>query len=524
MKLGAPRPPPPLSNAAIRAACKMKAGQVGGAPNTATMRPISTGGSSSGSSGALAVTDCFKLMDTDITVVFESLYVVKIGENDHRTSLVGLTTGQVYPEFTAVEQRELRELTCKIWSINNSSCAVRLMGGFNSTRTPDSATPHTGTADFSALYTNLSKADINIAVRFWVEKLFAQRPGGNWGIYLVLDKTTLRYTATWRLLGAAPAPMQPPQTPQLKNPRNSKGALHLTADEFLALLEFYLEHTYMWFNGKLIHQIDGIPMGTEFSVFLAQWVLSYYEYRFINELIFNKAWALLRMYQFVCRYIDDVFALDCPLLHDLAYQSQRIRLGNGRWLYGIYPTSLTLNKEHSIKDPQTGKPTNSIPMLDMDISYVPETSTLTCASYDKRKTMKLASTPITKYALHTSMMSTHMSINILYSACHRPFEVCFRWQDFAYDAATHLYELYAAGHDFAKLHDKLCRFFRTHPPSLYRSAHNNTVHARIYHLFSRFTSSGHPLVDHRNQKFGFLTRRTTLSPIVWPRYPDIPQH
>jgi hypothetical protein len=29
-------------------------------------------------------------------------------------------------------------------------------------------------------------------------------------------------------------------------------------------------------------------MGTEFSVFLAQWVLAYYEYLFINELVFNE--------------------------------------------------------------------------------------------------------------------------------------------------------------------------------------------------------------------------------------------
>jgi hypothetical protein len=84
-------------------------------------------------------------------------------------------------------------------------------------------------------------------------------------------------------------------------------------------------------------------MGTEFSVFLAQWVLAYYEYLFINELVFNKAWTLLAQFQFVDRYVDDVFAIDCPELHKFAYHSQTCVLLSGNVLRGIYPNSLTLN-------------------------------------------------------------------------------------------------------------------------------------------------------------------------------------
>ena len=60
----------------------------------------------------------------------------------------------------------------------------------------------------------------------------------------------------------------------------------------------------MWFNGRIVHQVDGIPMGTEFSVFLAQWVLAYYEFIFTNELVFNKAWNLLVQFQYNSRYIE----------------------------------------------------------------------------------------------------------------------------------------------------------------------------------------------------------------------------
>jgi hypothetical protein len=75
-------------------------------------------------------------------------------------------------------------------------------------------------------------------------------------------------------------------------PTHNAIILTLKAEEFLEEVDFYLTHTYMWFNGKVVRQEDGTPMGTEFSVALAQWVSAYYEYLFINELVFNKAWTL----------------------------------------------------------------------------------------------------------------------------------------------------------------------------------------------------------------------------------------
>jgi hypothetical protein len=43
--------------------------------------------------------------------------------------------------------------------------------------------------------------------------------------------------------------------------------------------------------------------------------------------------------------------------------------------------------------------------------------------FDKRQSLKLSLTPITKFALAESMMSEQMSINIMYSQCFRAF-VC----------------------------------------------------------------------------------------------------
>jgi hypothetical protein len=110
-------------------------------------------------------------------------------------------------------------------------------------------------------------------------------------------------------------------------------------------------------------------MGTEFSVFLAQWVWPYYEYLFINDLVFNKAWTLFVQFRFVDRYIDDVFAIDYLELHKFAYHSQTYVLPSGTVLRGIYPNLLTLNKEHSIIHSDTGLLSGKIPMLHMHICY-----------------------------------------------------------------------------------------------------------------------------------------------------------
>jgi hypothetical protein len=84
-----------------------------------------------------------------------------------------------------------------------------------------------------------------------------------------LNGETLRYDAQWVLLGNAPDQLSPTSK---TNKRKNAQILILKAEEFLEEVDFYLKHTYMWFNGNVVHQEDGIPMGTEFSVFLAQWV------------------------------------------------------------------------------------------------------------------------------------------------------------------------------------------------------------------------------------------------------------
>jgi hypothetical protein len=149
------------------------------------------------------------------------------------------------------------------------------------------------------------------------------------------------------------------------------------------------------------------------------------------ELVFNKAWTLLALFQFVDWYIDDVFAIDCPELQKFAYHSQTCVLLSGNVLRGIYTNSLTLNTEHSIIHPVTGLPSEQIPMLDMHIYYNTAKDMLPSNLFDKRQSPKLSFTPIPKYSLADSMMSELLSLNILYSQCFRFYGFCHQWEPFA---------------------------------------------------------------------------------------------
>ena len=178
-----------------------------------------------------------------------------------------------------------------------------------------------------------------------------------------------------------------------------------------------------------------------------------------------------------------MFAIDCPDLHKYAYSSTVHILDDGNVLQGIYPPSLTLNKEHSIVNKSTGLATERIPMLDMHISYNWATDKLESQLFDKRQSLKQSCNPSTRFAIAESMMSEHMSINIIYSQCFRAFRVCHQWQPFASSCGDLLYELYMAGHNFSKLHARMCTFFRKHKP-LYPGTPNTHVHYMVREVFT----------------------------------------
>ena len=118
------------------------------------------------------------------------------------------------------------------------------------------------------------------------------------------------------------------------------------------------------------------------------------------------------------------------------------------------------------------------------------------------------------------MMSEHMSLNIMYSQCFRFYGVCHQWEPFACACGGVLYELHQAGHNFSKLHEQMCRFFKRHRP-LYQDVNNFQVHQLARVMFEHYCRDGSPLLDHRNAWCGFEQRHTTLTEIRWPVHPRV---
>jgi len=91
------------------------------------------------------------------------------------------------------------------------------------------------------------------------------------------------------------------------------------------MLDTVVDETFVTFAGCVFHQDLGIPMGGNASSTIADLMLSMMEFAFAK----NPVNPRLN----VCRYIDDVFAIDCPNFLQLASQ--------------IYGSDLDLATTHS---------------------------------------------------------------------------------------------------------------------------------------------------------------------------------
>jgi hypothetical protein len=72
----------------------------------------------------------------------------------------------------------------------------------------------------------------------------------------------------------------------------------------LAILKCSLKHNYIKIGNKIFNQVIGIPMGSNYSVNLANLFLFYYEYKFLKNCKHAEA------YNLTSRYIDDLIAFN----------------------------------------------------------------------------------------------------------------------------------------------------------------------------------------------------------------------
>ena len=58
-----------------------------------------------------------------------------------------------------------------------------------------------------------------------------------------------------------------------------------TADNICKMIEFLIENIFVQFGERLVHQLTGIPMGTNCALLLADLFLYSYENEFLDNMI-----------------------------------------------------------------------------------------------------------------------------------------------------------------------------------------------------------------------------------------------
>jgi hypothetical protein len=133
------------------------------------------------------------------------------------------------------------------------------------------------------------------------------------------------------------------------------GYLSFSISEVKVLLDEGLKHNYIKINNTVYKQVIGIPMGSNYSVNLANLFLFYYEHNFIYNCIHKEQYSL------TFRYIDDLIAFNN---HNIQYD-----------LSNIYPSSMEI-------EPSNSAPYTQANYLDININCK---AILKIKLYDKKR-------------------------------------------------------------------------------------------------------------------------------------------
>ena len=105
-----------------------------------------------------------------------------------------------------------------------------------------------------------------------------------------------------------------------------------TCDDVINLVNWLIDNTYVTIGEKVFKQSIGIPMGTDCAPYLANLFLYSYEFDFMNKLLKEKKWTILRKFTKCFRYIDDLLTINNDNFME-------------KWKTKIYPPELLLTSE-----------------------------------------------------------------------------------------------------------------------------------------------------------------------------------
>jgi hypothetical protein len=96
-----------------------------------------------------------------------------------------------------------------------------------------------------------------------------------------------------------------------------KTALTFTLEEFVELVNWLVDNTYISNGGQCRRQRQGMPMGTNYAPPICDLFLYVHESSHIDQLLLEDKIEVAKAYHLTFRLIDDVLSIDNPLYEDL---------------------------------------------------------------------------------------------------------------------------------------------------------------------------------------------------------------
>jgi hypothetical protein len=261
-----------------------------------------------------------------------------------------------------------------------------------------------------------------------------------------------------------------------------------------------IDNTYVRFGPHYYKQQRGIPMGINPAVYMANYYLFWYEYRFICQLrdilcdyppvpgyhhvardmlltwtdedlsapevglaFGNCAQQVLNAFRFVFRFVDDLSSGPNPFLRKLLYNNHYLLTDNQR-IFGIYPAQyLTL-------EATPGENLYSFTTLDLHIvthcdNRVRDSDvfvhSLVCL-YDKRRLPCYRGIPIVQFNHVSSNVSLHAGYNVALSQLHRYAHLITDRDNYVLECARLLKHFNLQGYNVSLLYRKLRRHLMSH--------------------------------------------------------------
>lgn len=175
----------------------------------------------------------------------------------------------------------------------------------------------------------------------------------------------------------------------------------INEDNWNFLVHINLNNNYILFNDHLFQQINGIPMGNNFSTNICNIFLFLQEYRFV------KSHVNLPIDSLFLRFIDDLLVINFNDFDILAKH--------------IYPNELILNK--------TNNSNSSANFLDLTLNINADKN-ITFKLFDKRNEFKF---PVKKCIDFNSNLANKVFSNIIANQIHRFYRNNSNYNEFLLD-------------------------------------------------------------------------------------------